>query len=231
MAGTTRATLKSFFRGQQTGAATPHQELGFGLHTLVAPKHQNDPNAIDIVAIHGVNGHYAKTWTHEATGFNWIHESIPKELPESRVMTFSYNSAVQFSKSNADFFVFADQLLECLLTERSSPAEASRPLIFICHSLGGLVFKRALTRSYENERYTTIYESVAGVMFFGTPHRGASLASWGNLLGKLVKTAFLGTSTNTQLTEDLKPGSRILDHTSKAFPERAGDLKIFSFYE
>ncbi|KAK4206095.1 hypothetical protein QBC37DRAFT_301494, partial [Rhypophila decipiens] len=110
MAGTTRASLKSFFRG----GATLHQELGFGLHPLVNPPDAEHPDVIDIVAIHGVNGHYSKTWTDERTGFNWIKQSIPEELPRARVMTFSYNSAVQFSKSNSDFFVFADQLLECL---------------------------------------------------------------------------------------------------------------------
>lgn len=113
----------------------------YGMNVFV----NRDPlasEAIDIVAVHGLNGHYEKTWTNETSQFNWLKDGIPKVIPLARVMSFSYNSSVQFSKSTSDLFVFADQLLESLSAERTTVAEQDRQIIFICHSLGGLVVKQ-----------------------------------------------------------------------------------------
>lgn len=113
----------------------------YGLHTLV-PMNRDKTERVDIVAVHGLNGHYLNTWTDEKTGVNWLIHIIPMFIPMARVMSFWYNSAVQSSKSTSDIPIFADQLLESLVSERQTVAETSRPVIFLCHSLGGLVFKQ-----------------------------------------------------------------------------------------
>lgn len=118
--------------------------MEYGLHTLV----KKDPGAegiVDIVAIHGLNGHYENTWTTkkgDGTPVNWLRDLLPKQIQDARIMSFSYNSRVQFSKSTSDIFVFADELLEQLLAVRSTSREKARRMIFICHSLGGIVFKQ-----------------------------------------------------------------------------------------
>ena len=113
----------------------------YGLHTIVA-KTPNATECIDIVAIHGLNGHYLNTWTDEKSKINWLKAFVPEIVPAARVMSFSYNSMLQFSKSTSDVVTFGQQLLECLNAERESMEESQRPIIFICHSLGGLVFKQ-----------------------------------------------------------------------------------------
>jgi protein SERAC1 len=123
------------------GLGASPAKVEYGLHTLV-PKDPRSLEAIDIVAIHGLNGHFERTWTDEATGFNWLRDAIPRSIPTARVLTFEYNSVLQFSKSTSDIFTFGDELLESLLVERRTPEERNRSLIFICHSLGGLVFKQ-----------------------------------------------------------------------------------------
>ena len=100
---------------------------------------------IDIVAIHGLNGHYQKTWS--ATGpsgeqVNWLKDLLPRQIPNARIISYGYNSAVQSSKSVTVTETFAEQLLEDLMSWRNTHAEQSRPIIFICHSLGGIVFKQ-----------------------------------------------------------------------------------------
>lgn len=47
---------------------------------------------------------------------------------------------------------------------------------------------------------------IHGVVFFGTPHRGSELASWGSTLGKVLRAAPFITSTNVRLTRDLERG-------------------------
>ena len=55
-----------------------------------------------------------------------------------------------------------------------------RPLLFICHSLGGLVAKQILRTSYDaiqSESKRTVFNNTCAVLFLATPHVGAELAS------------------------------------------------------
>lgn len=208
--------------------------MDYGLHTLVV-KDREGIDIVDIVAIHGLNGHYENTWTTkrgDGTPVNWLRDLLPKKIRNARIMSFSYNSRVQLSKSASDIYVFADQLLEQLLAARNSPREKARPIVFICHSLGGIVFKQVLNKAHEKDRYSsTILSRVAGVAFFGTPHRGSGLAHWGGILSSILKACSLATSTNSQLTKDLERNSKVLENISRSFTDRGKKLKIFSFYE
>jgi hypothetical protein len=61
--------------------------------------------------------------------------------------------------------------------EAARRVEPSRPLLFIAHSLGGIVIKEVLRRSRGCEIYQShlrnIYEFTTGIIFFGTPHGDA----------------------------------------------------------
>ncbi|RDW89219.1 hypothetical protein BP6252_01251 [Coleophoma cylindrospora] len=206
-----------------------------GMFCLVN-KPPTDPQVVDIVALHGLNGHYQRTWTWTAktsdgTKVNWLEDLLPAQIPNARVLSFGYDSAVQFSKSVSGISEFAEQLLNELIAQRETVEEKQRPLIFVCHSLGGLVFKQALIKAHERGRYSDLLAHIHGVAFFGTPHRGSAVASWGNIFANIAKTASLGTSTNAMLTRDLKERSEVLSQISASFVERGGKLDIFSFYE
>jgi protein SERAC1 len=100
---------------------------------------------IDIVAVHGLNGHFLRTWPARGPDWAqiyWLRDFLPKQIPNARIMSYGYNSALLFSKSVADIFTF-DQLLEALISRRVTEIEQKRPNMFSCHSLGGIVFKQA----------------------------------------------------------------------------------------
>ncbi|KAI8314629.1 hypothetical protein K4K59_002711 [Colletotrichum sp. SAR11_240] len=217
-------------KSQSGKSTTSTEKPDYGLHTIV-PRHSAALEGTDIVAIHGLNGHYLKTWTDEKTGTNWLKSFVPQIVPVARVISFWYNSTVQFSKSTSDIDVFSDQLLEGLLAERESIEEQDRPLIFICHSLGGLVFKQAYLKALDSDEHMFLAKRISGVFFFGTPHKGSSLASWSTMTARLLKTASLGANTNTQLSKDLEPNSKRMANISEAFLKRCSSLKIISCYE
>jgi hypothetical protein len=80
---------------------------------LDAKQPADDANVIDVIAIHGLNGHYQKIWSHPESNVNWLMNPnfLPRDLPTARIMSFSYNSIEYFSKSNADVKDFASDLL------------------------------------------------------------------------------------------------------------------------
>jgi hypothetical protein len=46
---------------------------------------------------------------------NWLKDFLPKKIPYARILSYGYNSSVQFSKSAAGISTFAEQLLEDIL--------------------------------------------------------------------------------------------------------------------
>ncbi|KAK6948351.1 hypothetical protein Daesc_010117 [Daldinia eschscholtzii] len=73
-------------------------------------------------------------------------------------MSFGYDSAV-FNKSAADIDKFADQSLRELLGKRCEPGEQARPLLFLCYSLGGIVFKKSFPDRCEGLKIVSFYET------------------------------------------------------------------------
>ncbi|KAI5793374.1 hypothetical protein FPQ18DRAFT_332038 [Pyronema domesticum] len=61
-----------------------------------------------------------------------------------------------------------------LLNEaRGGSQEWKRPLIFVCHCLGGLVVKNALANAGTTENpYKNILRSSVALLFFGVPNQG-----------------------------------------------------------
>lgn len=187
---------------------------------------------IDLVAIHGLGGDYERTWTDEESEKNWLRDFLPQKIPQLRVMSWGYNSAL-ISKSVLGIDSFAEALMGDVRRARENELQ-KRPLIFVCHSLGGLVLKRALV--FANERrglHGPTLDAVQGVAFLGTPHNGSGIASCISCIEhtKIAKLWTLGKARD-ELVKTLKKDDKKLFEYAKAFRERGGELKkICSFYE
>jgi len=61
---------------------------------------------------------------------------------EARIRSYGYDSAFVFTRSVADLDDCAKDLIARLRGFRKSDEEKSAPIIFVAHSLGGLVVKQ-----------------------------------------------------------------------------------------
>ena len=57
-------------------------------------------------------------------------------------MAFGYNADAAFGNTIADIIDHAKDLLSSLIDRREEEGENLRPIIFIAHSLGGIVVKQ-----------------------------------------------------------------------------------------
>lgn len=82
----------------------------------------------------------------------WLRDFLPKDLPHSRVLLFGYNANLAFESSTAGVEEQAGNLLNKLKWKRRDAEK--RPLLFVCHSLGGIVVKKALVEAKLNSTYS-----------------------------------------------------------------------------
>jgi hypothetical protein len=101
----------------------------------------------------------------------------------------------------------------------------NRPMIFVVHSMGGLVMKKAYLLGQDEETYQDIISSISAVVFLATPHRGSNLA---DDLRRLLKVLF---QPSRDFVNDLSQGSRVLEELNEKFRHVAPKLSICSFYE
>lgn len=147
-------------------------------------------------------------------------------------MTFGYDSAVVFSRSRLTINDFALDLLERLRLVRKHSAEQQRPLIFICHSLGGVLFKEVLIHAtLDTSTHGPIAHCIRGVIFLGTPHRGSRSASQAQIISKIVNTATLGSGVRSDLLRTLQVPSPELETISRHATQLLKKISIVSFYE
>ncbi len=96
---------------------------------------------ISLVLIHGLNGDYLKTWEHETTNICWPKDLLPSVLPYVRVLSFGYDADVYGNTSVTGIRGNAQALL-ARLRDRRETRDHGRPIVFVAHSLGGIVLKQ-----------------------------------------------------------------------------------------
>jgi len=99
-------------------------------------------------------------------------------LKTARILTYGYDAQVVRLKvtSTNRLLDHATDLLNDLSGDRSMEHASKRPLIFVAHSLGGLVVKKALLllRNNSKEHLRQIFDYTKAIAFMGTPHSGSS---------------------------------------------------------
>lgn len=94
-----------------------------------------------LVAVHGLNGTVLKTWTDPTTQSLWLRDFLPEAIPNSRIMSYGYNSAAAFSLSTASIDDFATDLLNRIRGKRQHEDVSS----FVQRDVGQILHSSNLT--------------------------------------------------------------------------------------
>ncbi|KAI1448634.1 hypothetical protein F5Y02DRAFT_374104 [Annulohypoxylon stygium] len=216
---------------QHHSPGTPAKKLKNGLFCLHNP--DGDFYA-DIVAVHGLSGDWEETWTWTdgTTKKLWLRDFLPLQFPglPVRVWSFGYDASI-FGKAVINIENVAAFLVSNLDGQRQG-THSTKPIIFIAHSLGGIIVKKALILAHERSNtWHGIRDSTYGAMFFGVPHRGADLAYWAEHASRVVDFASFGLWRRNKFLKVLQKNSQELFDIANAVVEQAGRLDIRSFFE
>jgi protein SERAC1 len=182
--------------------------------------------------VHGLTGNRETTWTHK-NGIFWPRQ-LAEDIKRTRIMTFGYDAdpVKLWGMAGGNNLRNHGKNLAFAVSDRRRGCR-QRPIIFIAHSLGGLVCEQALLYCREGEQnLEKVFQSTRGIIFMGTPHAGADLASWGYTLAKFLNVV---RRTNSAILEPLRQKSDVLIAVQQQFQQlllKPGvNLKIHCFFE
>jgi hypothetical protein len=146
-----------------------------GLHQVSATPLEPLAN---VVFVHGLGGSGYSTW-HSAGELGFWPRTLAADHPRACVWALHYQASVLDTPltraPTMDLLDRAAWLLEELV-QNDVPA---RPIVFVAHSLGGLLVKQALQFSsvLGPQRWRPVWAQTRAVFFVATPHVGAQIAN------------------------------------------------------
>ncbi|RYP49043.1 hypothetical protein DL769_011135 [Monosporascus sp. CRB-8-3] len=186
-----------------------------GIKQLYPEEGSNRTTDMDIVFVPGLGADPERSWRSTKTGFNWASdkEGIARDFPNARVLLYMYESA---------------------WTGQLKALGATKPIVFIGHSMGGLVIAKAIciaeSRPHE---FSHMFEDIAGCAFFGTPFSGAEAASRAAMLAHLGEN--FDRAVPSKLLDLMSPGDEGLKELRDEFVRVATKLNpkigLYGFWE
>ncbi|KAL0545647.1 hypothetical protein IC582_015537 [Cucumis melo] len=177
-------------------------------NTSLSHMSQNDsrPDSplVDVVFIHGLRGGPYKSWRisedksstksglvekidQEAgkLGTFWPGEWLSSDFPRARMFTLKYKTNLtQWSGASLPLQEVSSMLLDKLVTA----GIGDRPVVFVTHSMGGLVVKQMLYKA-KTENIDNLVKNTVGVVFYSCPHFGSKLADMPWRMGLVFRPA------------------------------------------
>ncbi|KAA8647158.1 hypothetical protein EYZ11_003853 [Aspergillus tanneri] len=194
-----------------------------GLNLLHSPLQ----TLVEFIFVHGLGGGSMKTWSNSSSISDyWPQAWLPEDpaFKNTRIHSFGYNSDWNKGDDNClNIHHFAKSLLGELSTSPSL-SSASTPIVFIGHSMGGLVVKKAYLLARQDAFYDTLVKRIHTMYFFATPHRGSDSA-------KLLEHLLQITYSSRAYVSDLKRGSEALQSVNDEFRKYSDMIEFWSFYE
>jgi hypothetical protein len=198
---------------------------------------ENPSRRGDVIFVHGLNGNPRQYWFPEGEPEKSWPAWLGEDLPDVGVWSLGYENAALKPRrpSLARRFLaagFAMPLFDRarnVLLRLELEGLGARPLVFITHSMGGLLVKQVLNTASDgsNPGWKSILDQTRGVCFIATPHIGSDLAKWASYFRSL-----LGTNVST---EELRPHQPHLRHLNQWYRDYLCrddvNIKTLSFFE
>lgn len=179
----------------QTGTSKDAPSFQDGIHffnpqaslcdSLVLNQSMDDGTLVDVVFVHGIRGGPYITWRSEGTSEShntrdscWPSHWLLKDLPKARLISVGFAAPVSSWEGGSGPL---KQTAWTVFDKLREAGIGDRPVIFVAHSMGGIIVKELLARAMDKPLASTLVDNTRGIVFVSTPHHGVWLAhlAWG----------------------------------------------------
>jgi pimeloyl-ACP methyl ester carboxylesterase len=171
---------------------------------MTRPSEHADNYHLDVVFVHGL-GSDANAWVNEPFNWPWANKKPPFNWPDElgrrsqhlNVLIPEY-FAPMFKSGDTDVQQQFQMAAIGFLDKLRSKGLGIRPIVFIAHSLGGIIVKQALRLAQQSKdangqhRPDSIFTMTRCVIFLSTPHAGAAIANADAFVERGVRGAGFG---------------------------------------
>ncbi|XP_037101156.1 protein SERAC1 isoform X1 [Syngnathus acus] len=164
-----------------------------GVYVLHPQTRANQPIKADVLFIHGILGAAFKTWRqrdrsdlHDENDKDDYTECWPKtwlaaDCPNLRVLSVEYDSHLSdwMAKCPAEnqrkSLAFRSREL---LKKLKMAGVGDRPVVWVAHSMGGLLVKKMLIDASQDPDMKDLFKNTKGILFYSVPHHGTFMAEY-----------------------------------------------------
>lgn len=156
--------------------------------------------------------------------FCWPIDWLPQKFPEIRILGLQFESALSYwvkkiCPCEKDKLKLKFRSMDYLQRLADAGIGEGRPVIWVCHSMGGLIVKGIINQSFASTdpKIKQIAENSRGIIFLGVPHRGSAIAKYSQ------QTALLWPTIEVK---DMEENSKELLKLNQEFLDNIMKMKV-----
>nr|XP_060609633.1 protein SERAC1 [Anolis sagrei ordinatus] len=175
---------------------TVQEKYPDGVYLLHPQYRTSDPIKADVLFVHGLLGAAFKTWrqqdvdqlasekevdTEDDYSECWPKTWLASDCPSLRIISVEYDTHLSDWKTKCPVESYRESLAYRsteLLKKLRAAGIGDRPLIWLSHSMGGLLVKKMLLDASVNPEMDCIINNTRGLVFYSVPHHGSRLAEY-----------------------------------------------------
>lgn len=139
--------------------------------------------------------HIVRKMDDQKYSFCWPIDWLPQQFPTIRILGLQFESALSYwvkkvCPCEQNKMKLKNRSMDYLPRLADAGIGEGRPVIWVCHSMGGLIVKGIINQSLSSDdpKIRNIGENTRGIIFLGTPHRGSAIAKYSQLTALLWPT-------------------------------------------
>ncbi|KAM6181015.1 protein SERAC1 isoform 2-T2 [Erethizon dorsatum] len=165
-----------------------------GVYVLHPQHRTSQPIKADVLFIHGLMGAAFKTWRQQDTEqvltekalqdedrytTCWPKTWLARDCPALRIISVEYDTSLSDWRARCPMerksIAFRSNEL---LRKLRAAGVGDRPIIWISHSMGGLLVKKMLLEASKEPEMSGVIKNTRGIIFYSVPHHGSRLAEY-----------------------------------------------------
>ncbi|XP_033090828.1 protein SERAC1 isoform X1 [Trachypithecus francoisi] len=173
---------------------TVQEKYQDGVYVLHPQYRTRQPIKADVLFIHGLMGAAFKTWRQQDSEQAviekpmededryttcWPKTWLAKDCPALRIISVEYDTTLSDWRARCPMerksIAFRSNEL---LRKLRAAGVGDRPVVWISHSMGGLLVKKMLLEASKKPEMSAVINNTRGIIFYSVPHHGSHLAEY-----------------------------------------------------